>query len=213
MSAEKRDPSETRRGGWIRTAVDFGALIAFAGAFGFLRIVRKTPGDEALIQATWVLMGASAVALVVGWLVEKRLAWMPAITGGAALVFGGLTVFFHDPSIIKMKVTALNGLFAAILLGSLAFGRNPAKALLGDSIDMPDAAWRVLTIRYGLYFAAGAVINEIVWRTQSNDFWVVFKGALFVAGLVFAVANVPFMMKHIKDPDAPRTPEPPDTGL
>jgi len=202
-----------KRSGWVRQAVDFGALVAFAGTFAFLRVVRKLEGDEALVQATWVLMGASAVALVVGWLVEKRLAWMPALTGGAALVFGGLTVLFHDPSIIKMKVTVLNAVFAAVLFGSLALGRNPAKALLGESIDMPDQAWRVLTIRYGLFFVACAVANEVIWRTQSNDVWMWFKGGLFAASLVFAVANVPFMMKHMRDKDGPAMPEPPDTGL
>ena len=78
---------------------------------------------------------------------------------------------------------------------------------------MPDAAWRTLTLRYGAYFLVCAVVNEIVWRTQSDDVWVVFKTGLFFAALAFSIANVPFMMKHMTDPDAPKAPEPPDTGL
>ncbi len=202
-----------KKGGGVRTLVDFGALLAFVGSYAFLRFVQKMDGDAAMVQATWVLMGASFIALAVGWFVEKRLAWMPAITGGFALVFGALTVLYQDPSIIKIKVTVLNGFFAAVLLGSMLFGRLPAKAILGEAIEMDDSAWRQLTIRYGLYFLACAVVNEVVWRTQTNDFWVAFKGVLFFAGLVFAVANVPFMMKHGRDPNAPVLPEPPDTGM
>jgi intracellular septation protein len=114
-----------------------------------------------------------------------------------------------------MKITALNALFAAILLGGVMAGKNPGKAVLGDAVEMPDAAWRTLTIRYGAYFLAAAVVNEIVWRTQSNDFWVSFKLVLFGASFVFALANVPFMMKHMTDPEAKKAvlPEPPDTGV
>jgi len=202
-----------KKGSGIRTLVDFGALLAFVGWYAFLRWGRGIEGDEAMVQATWVLMGASFIALAVGWIAEKRLAWMPAITGGFALVFGILTVVYHDPSIIKIKVTVLNGFFAAVLLGSLFAGRLPAKAILGEAIEMDDKAWRHLTLRYGLYFTACAVVNEIVWRTQSNDFWVAFKGVLFFAGVAFAIANVPFMMKHGRDPNAPVVPEPPDTGM
>lgn len=200
---------------WIRQAVDFGALAAFGLSYAFLRMVRHVPDQEALIQATWVLTVASAIALVVGWLAERRLAWLPLISGVFALIFGTLTVVLHDADIIKMKITALNGLFAAILLGGTLMGRNPGKAVLGDAVDMPDAAWRTLTLRYGAYFAVAAVVNEVVWRTQSNDFWVTFKLVLFGASFVFALANVPFMMKHMRDPEANKDvlPEPPDSGI
>lgn len=213
MTDAQTDTPEPKKGSGIRTLVDFGALLAWGLTYAFLRFGQKMEGDEALVQATWVLMGASVVALAIGWIAEKRLAWMPAITGGFALIFGALTLFYHDPSIIKIKVTVLNGFFALVLLGSLLFNRLPAKAILGEAIEMDDPAWRHLTLRYGLYFLAGAVVNEIVWRTQTDDFWVAFKGVLFVAGVVFAIANVPFMMKHGREPGATNTPEPPDTGL
>lgn len=212
--ANETAPPAARKGSGIRTAVDFGALLAWGLTYAFLRFIQKLPGDEALVQATWVLMGASFIALAVGWMAEKRLAWMPAITGGFALLFGALTLFYHDPSIIKIKLTVMNGFFAAVLLGTLPFNRLPAKAILGEAIEMPDPAWRQLTLRYGGYFLICAVVNEIVWRTQSDDVWVMFKTGLFFAGMAFAIANVPFMMKHMVDPDAkPVAPEPPDTGL
>lgn len=198
----------------LRQAVDFGGLVAWGLTYVFLSKVRHLPDQEALIQATWVLIAGSAIALLVGWLVEKRLAWLPLLTGVFAVIFGGLTLILHNADIIKMKITALDSLFAAILLGGLVIGRNPGKAVLGDAVDMPDAAWRTLTLRYGLFFLAGAIANEVVWRTQPDDTWVMFKFGLMGAAFVFALANVPFMMKHMKDPETKDVlPEPPDTGL
>jgi intracellular septation protein len=79
-------------------------------------------GREAMVQATWVLVGASAVALIVGYAVERRLAPLPLLAGGFALIFGVLTLFFHDPSLLKIKLSIQNGLLAAVLLGSLPLG-------------------------------------------------------------------------------------------
>lgn len=196
----------------LRQAVDFGALVAFMAAYAINRFVRGLDGSEAMIQATWVLVGASALALLIGWLIERRLAPLPLLAGGFALVFGVLTLVFHDDSLLKLKLTIQNGLLAAVLLGSLPFGRYPFKYLLGDAIRITDAGWRGLTLRYGLYFAAVAIINEIVWRTQSNDTWVAFRGGLWIASAAFGIWQVFFIMKHmIKDEDV--TPESPDPGL
>ena len=79
---------------------------------------------------------------------------------------------------------------------------------------MPDAAWRQLTLRYGLYFVAVAVANEFVWRTQSDAFWVNFRTALLPLALVFSLSQTPFMMKHLRKPeDGETAPEPPDPGV
>lgn len=197
----------------IRQAVDFGALLAFLIAYAVNRFVRGIDGQEALVQATWVLVGASALALIVGYVVEKRLAPLPLLTGGFALIFGVLTLVFHDPTLLKIKVTIQNGLLAAVLLGSLPFGKYPFKYLLGDAIRITDTGWRGLTLRYGLYFAAVAVINEIVWRTQSNDVWVGFRGGLWLVSAAFGIWQVFFIMKHLIQEDDPAEPVSPDTGL
>lgn len=191
---------------WVRTAVDYGAPIAFAVAFfGFGRDI---------LLATGVLVVASIIALAVGYLVEKRIAPLPLIGGIFALVFGGLTLIFHDPVFVKMKLTFQNAAFAAALLGGVMLGKNPLKLLLGDSMRMEDAAWRTLTIRYGLYFVVVAVANEIVWRTQSEDFWVGFRVAVLPLAIVFSLTQVPFMMKHLQQPgDKAEAPEPPDPGV
>lgn len=202
-------PSKNRQ--WIRQAVDFGALVAFAGAYVFLR-ARGLDGREAMVQATWVLVGASAIALVIGYAVERRLAPLPLLAGGFALIFGGLTLFFHDPSLLKIKLSIQNGLLAIVLLASLPMGKYPFKYLLGDSIKVTDQAWRGLTLRYGLYFATIAVANEIVWRTQTDDFWVAFRGFIWVAACVFGLLQIPYILKHLIKDEEPG-PTSPDPGL
>ena len=100
------------------------------------------------------------------------------------------------------------------MVGGLALKKNPLKALLGESLKMPDAAWRGLTLRYGLYFVAVAVANEVVRNTQSDAFWVNFRTALLPLALVFSLSQTPFMMKHLQKPEeGDATPEPPDPGV
>ncbi len=196
---------------WLRILVDYGALVAFAIAFV---IARMNHDKEALIAATPTLMIASAVAVAVGYILEKRIAPMPAIYGAFAVVFGGLTLIFHDKSFLKMKPTFAYGAFAMALGIGLFFKKNPLQALMGSSIKMDDAAWRVLTIRFLLFFIASAIINEVVWRTQTDGVWVTYKLVYFVVVLLFSAAQTPFLMKHIQNPDenAPVI-EPPDAGF
>ena len=217
-------PSANRQ--WIRSAVDFGALAAFAAAFVILR-ARGVESSEALVQATWALVGGSAVALTVGFVVEKRLAPMPLLTGGFALVFGLLTLFFDDSLFVKLKVTVLNLFLAILLLGGTLMGKYPLKALLGDAIKVNDAAWRTLTLRYGLYFLAVALINEVVrspaavtaiwsWMGRGTPdpeaVWVGFRGVLWIAASVFGISQLPLIMKNLVK-DEPTGPTSPDTGL
>lgn len=196
----------------IRQAVDFGALLAFVAAYAVNRFVRGLDGQEALVQATWVLVGASALALLVGWIVEKRLAPLPLLAGGFALLFGVLTLVFNDPTLLKIKLTIQNALLAVVLLGSLPLGKYPFKYLLGEAVRITDKGWRGLTLRYGLYFATVAVVNEVVWRTQSDDTWVAFRGGLWIASAAFGIWQVFFIMKHMVKEEDPQ-PLTPDPGL
>jgi len=213
---------------WVRQVVDFGALAAFAAVFLFFRL-RGLPGDEALVHATWGLVAGSAVAIVVGLMVERRLALMPLIVGGFALVFGVLTLVFQDDLFVKLKVTVLNACLSIALLGGVWLRKEPLKALLGSVIPVNDRAWRILTIRYGLYFAAVAVVNELVrsevlvaWMAgrmgltgvDPADVWVSFRGVLWLASSAFGIANVPLIMKNLIS-DAPvdvTAPARPDTA-
>jgi intracellular septation protein len=179
-----------KRTGWVRPAVDYGPLVAFLIGFLITRDLQK---------ATWVIVVASAVALAVGFAVERRIAPVPLIAGLAALVFGGLALIFHDPRLLKIKPTILNTVFAVLLFGGLLLKKTPLKTLMGDAIALPDAAWRSLSIRYGAFFLVVAVLNEIVWRTQPDATWVWFKfPGLTILTLVFSLSQVPFMMKHLE---------------
>jgi len=204
--------TDTRRG--IRQAVDFGALVAFLGAYLVHRFVRGLDGQQALVEATWVLVGASALALIVGWVVERRLAPLPLLAGGFALIFGGLTLLFNDPTLLKLKLTIQNSLLATVLLGSLPFRKYPFKYLLESAFRLTEAGWRGLTLRYGLFFAAVAIINEVIWRTQSDDVWVSFRGGLWLASAAFGIWQVVYIMKHMirDEPEDAPTPAAPDPG-
>lgn len=184
---------------WVRYFVDYSALAVFLAAY-FL-------SGRQIAVATWALVGGSAVALAVGLAVERRIAPLPLIVGVAALVFGGASLFFHDPRILKIKPTVMNGAFALVLLGGMALRKNPLKALLGASFDMPEAAWRRLTVNYALFFAALAGLNEVVWRTQPEATWVLFRfPGLMILTMVFSVAHAPLLMKYVKAQDLPPPP-------
>ncbi len=164
---------------YIRALVDYGGLAAFVAAY-FLRLRFESGGAlgfslaigghgaRDLTGATWWLVGGSALSLLLGLIAERRIAPMPLIAGGFALVFGGLTLAFHDPRFLKVKPTATNLVFATALFGGQMLGRNPLKWMLGEAIALPDEAWRILTVRYALFFLSMAGLNEIIWRTQPD---------------------------------------------
>ncbi len=216
MTDAKKPPA------WIRQLVDFGALVAFALTFLFFRL-RGVPGDEALVHATWGLVAGSVVAVVVGLMVERRLALMPLLVGGFALVFGVLTLVFNDDLFVKLKVTVLNASLAIALIGGYLLNKQPLKALLGTVLPINDHAWRILTLRYGIYFAAVALVNEAVrsealvaWAAARTGFagvdpadvWVSFRGVLWIASSVFGLSQVPLIMKNMVS-DAPVDPSAP----
>jgi intracellular septation protein len=198
------EAAKKKNAAWVRTAVDYGAPIAFAVAFFATKNFQT---------ATWVLVAASALALALGYLVERRVALLPLFSGVMALIFGTLGLVFHSDVFVKIKVTVVNGALAAFMIGGTLMGRAPLKALMGEAVHLPDAAWRTLTLCYGGYFAFAAVANELVRLTQTTDMWVKFRIGLLPLALLFSLSQVPFMMKHIAKGDEAKTPEPPDAGF
>ena len=152
---------------WLRPAIDYLGPAAFV--LGFFLTGRN------LVHATWWLVGGSAAALALAYAVERRVAPLPAIWGGAALVFGVLTLVFHDPTIIKMKTTFIDLALGAALLIGLGLKRNVLKLLIGEAIHLSDEGWRKLAFRYAVFFLCMAGLNEIVWRTQPDSVWVLFR--------------------------------------
>jgi intracellular septation protein len=192
------------RPAWIRQVVDGAPAVAFLGVLLITRDFR---------MATWFVVGGSALALAVGLAVERRLAPLPAFSGGLALLFGGASLLLHKNEIMQMKMTIVDGLLGAVLFGGLLLKKNPLKVLLGGAFDLPDRAWRVLAIRYGLFWWACAAANEFIRRTQSAAVWAEFRVAVIVAAVAFAVAQTPFLMRNARPGAAPAMPEPPESGL
>ena len=191
--------SASSRRHWVRYFVDYSALVVFLAAF-FL-----TGRDIA--TATWWLVGGSGVALAVGLAVERRIAPFPAIAGGAALLFGGLSLAFHDPRLLKIKPTVMNTLFGVALVGGLMLRKNPLKLVLGEAFEMPVEVWRRLTLRYAGMFFALAALNEIVWRTQPDAVWVVFRfPGLMILMVVFSFTQAPLLMRYVKPDEMPPPP-------
>jgi intracellular septation protein len=184
-----------------RLLIDLGPLLVFFAA-------NYLTGD--VIQATIAFMVAITAAVLVSKLkygAVSPLLWFSAFM---VLVLGGVTVWLNDETFIKIKPTIYYVLVSALLIFGLATGRNLLKMVLGAAYPgLSDEGWRNLTRNWALFFAAMALINELVWRTTSTDFWIGFKlwGAL-PATFLFALANVPMLMRHGMQLDE-RKPEPP----
>jgi intracellular septation protein len=172
---------------WVKHLVDWGPLIAFFVTF-------KVGG---LMQATAVLIVVTAVLTGFGYFMTRRIQPMPLVTLVVVAVFGGLTIWLQDETFIKMKPTIILSLFAAVLFGGLAIGKPPLKLLMGSALELDDAGWRKLTLRFALFFVGTAGLNEIIWRTQSTDLWVDFKVfGILGLNLVFMLTQIPLIKRH-----------------
>lgn len=189
-------PGRARR--WISSLVDFGWPLGLI--IGYL-ITRD------MVLASWGLVAGAAVALATGYILERRIAPMPLAAGTLALVFGLLTLIFHDPRFIYIKPTVTSFAFGLLLLGGLAIRRNPLKMLLGSSLPMPDEGWRRLTVRYGLFFFVMAALNEAVWRTQPETTWLAFRfpGSSLIH-IAFGFAQAPLILRYAKLQETPPPP-------
>jgi intracellular septation protein len=180
--------------------VEFGPLLAF--------FIGNWKGG--VFWGTGIFMAATAVALIVSWVLTKKIAKFPLFSAIFVGIFGGLTIYLHDDTFIKVKVTLINLFFGVTLLGGLYFGKTFLKTVMGEAVNLPQEAWRTLTLRWGVFFMIIAGLNELIWRNVSTDMWINFKvfGMLGLT-LVFALANAPFMAKHMIEEDTSSPQKPP----
>ncbi len=150
-----------------------------------------------IFVATAVFMVAILAALVISYTLTRRLPVMALITALVVLVFGGLTLFLQDDTFIKLKPTIIYLLFAGVLGGGLLFGKSLLATVFDQAFHLTEEGWRKLTLRWALFFLALALVNEIIWRTQSTDFWVAFKVfGVIPLTFVFAALQYPLLTKH-----------------
>lgn len=192
---------------WLKLIIEAGPLVVFfvtngRGGLPELRHLWSSTGvaetsQQGLFEATGAFMIVTVISLLAGWILERRLPVMPLVSGFFVVVFGGLTLYLADETFIKIKPTLVNSLFAIILLGGLAFKRLLLKPLFGSAFQLNDEGWRILTLRWGVFFIFLAILNEVVWRNFSTDFWAAFKlfGVLPLT-LVFAGSQTPLILRQ-----------------
>lgn len=161
---------------------------------------------EPIFMATGLFMIAMVISLGVSLALTRSLPIMPLVTFVVVLVFGGLTLYLQDDTFIKLKPTIVNLLFAGVLLGGLAFGKSLLAYVFDSAFQITPEGWRVLTLRWGLFFIFLAILNEIIWRGFSTDFWVAFKvwGVMPIT-MVFALFQMPLITKYALPDDGEHT--------
>ncbi len=181
----------------LKLVLDLGPLLVFFVAnsrFG-------------IFAATGAFMAAIVIALGVAYALTRHLPLMPLVTAVVVLVFGTLTLVLHDELFIKVKPTIIYVLFGGVLLGGLAFGKSLLGVVFDSVFHLTQEGWRKLTLRWALFFLVLAVLNEMVWRTQTTDVWVSFK----VFGVVpltflFAALQYPLLQRCAAPDPAPTEP-------
>ena len=186
-------PEKQKLNPFLKLTLDIGPLVLFFAAnarFG-------------IFTATAVFMAAVLVALVVAYVKTRRIEIMPLVTAIIVFIFGGLTIFLHNDTFIKLKPTIIYLLFGGTLIGGLAFGKSFLGVLFDSVFDLTDEGWRKLTWRWTLFFFALAILNEIVWRNFSTDVWVSFKlFGVVPLTFLFGAAQYPLLQRYAAKPKA-----------
>jgi len=172
---------------FYKILIDIGPLAVF-----FIFYTRS--GLQASILP---FMVATIISVLFSYMLEKKIPVMPTIGAVIILIFGGLTIYFDNEVFFKMKPTIINFLFAAILYGGILINKPLLKLLLGAALKLEEAGWKILTQRWIGFFIALAILNEIVWRTQSTDIWVSFKvfGILPIT-FIFTMTQFPLIKRY-----------------
>jgi len=157
-----------------------------------------------IFLATGAFMVATVLALTISRIKFGRIPIMPLVSGFFVLSFGGLTLYFQEEYFIKIKPTIVNLLFSVILFGGLLAGHSLLRYLFGEVFKLQDRGWQILTFRWACFFVFLAVLNEVVWRNFSTDFWAGFKlmGVMPIT-MIFAISQVGLLQRY----DATPTPK------
>lgn len=196
------DPAHKDMAPLLKLALELGPLAVFflfntrgeqiAAAFPALSVF-----GAPIFLATAAFMVAIGISLAVSLYLTRRLPIMPLVSGIVVFVFGALTLWLHDDLFIKLKPTIINTLFGVILLGGLFFGKSLLGYVFDSAFRLTDEGWRILTLRWGIFFLALAVLNEVIWRNFSTDFWVSFKVfGMMPITLVFTMTQLPLIQRH-----------------
>lgn len=197
MSAARKDVSPV-----LKLVLELGPLVVFflANSYGDA-LAQAFPVLESLggkiFIGTAFFMVAMIISQAVSLLLLRHVAVMPLVTLFFVLVFGGLTLWLQDDLFIKMKPTIVNCIFGTALLGGLLFGKSLLAYVFDAAFKLDEEGWRKLTLRFGLLFFVLALLNEIVWRNFSTDFWVGFKTwAVMPLTMIFMMTQLSLIQRH-----------------
>jgi intracellular septation protein len=193
--------------GGAKLLIDLGPLLVFF----LVNFLAPVPAVTKIFVATGAFMIAMVAAMIFSAIRYRSISPLLWFSGVMVVLLGGLTIWLHDETFIKMKPTIYYVLVAGLLTFGLLTDRPLLQRVLGSTYPGLDATgWTKLTRNWALFFAFMAVLNEAVWRNSSTHFWIGFKiwGALPLTFL-FAAANIPMLLKHglMKD-DVPAEPGP-----
>jgi intracellular septation protein len=194
--------------GGTKLLIDVGPLLVFF----LVNFLAPVPAVAKIFVATGAFMVAMIAAMLLSAIRYRRISALLWFSGVMVVILGGLTIWLHDETFIKMKPTVYYALVAALLGFGLATDRPLLQRVLGSTYPgLDERGWTKLTRNWALFFAFMAVLNEAVWRNSSTSFWIGFKlwGALPLTFL-FAAGNIPMLLKHglMKDDAAPVEPGP-----
>ena len=175
---------------FLKFVTDFGPLLIF--------LIFYYNGDKNLKVAIPPFIVATLIALAVVWFIEKKIPMVPLLGGIFITLFGGLTIYFDNPVFIYVKPTIINILFGLALLFGKYFTAEPLlKKMLGNSMKLNDEGWKILNNRWVYFFFGLALLNETVWRTQSEEFWVNFKvWGILPLTLIFTAFQISIINKY-----------------
>ncbi|MGL4490447.1 MAG: septation protein A [Rhizobiaceae bacterium] len=186
----------------LKLALELGPLVVFffansRGAWLAQQFPMLADLGGPIFIGTALFMVATAISLVASKILLGTLPIMPLVSGVIVFVFGALTLYLQDDTFIKMKPTIVNALFGVTLLGGLYFGKSLLGYVFGSAFKLDAEGWAKLTLRWGVFFLFLAVLNEVIWRNFSNDFWIAFKvwGTMPIT-LIFTFLQMPLIMKH-----------------
>ncbi len=187
--SEKKEPSVG-----ARLMIDLGPLLVFF----LVNFFAPVPEVFKIFYATGAFMAAMIVAMMISYLRYRHISPMLWFSGIMVVILGGVTIWLHNDTFIKMKPTVYYVLIASLLLFGMATGRNLLKMVLGSAYPgLSEQGWKLLTRNWAIFFLVMALVNEAVWRNSSTSFWIGFKLWGFLpATFLFAIANVPMLMKH-----------------
>jgi intracellular septation protein len=187
--SEKREPSVG-----ARLMIDLGPLLVFF----LVNFFAPVPDFAKIFYATGAFMAAMIVAMMISYLRYRHISPLLWFSGIMVVILGGITIWLHNDTFIKMKPTVYYVLIASLLAFGLATGRNLLKMVLGAAYPgLSEEGWKLLTRNWAIFFIVMALVNEAVWRNSSTSFWIGFKLWGFLpATFLFAIANVPMLMKH-----------------